>query len=515
MATSCKDCGAWGHHLYPGGAEILCEACRRWKYTYNAGECRTCGQVAPLRREACRACHKQAAFAAGPENKAKLDLTTAARTGHQLAFANMHRAISLRFPRQAKQPHEQSSGRSISLVPPWSVQLELFEPPWDFRCLRASPKLKSGAWMSFVVDDPRYARFVIDRAEELAVARGWNQATLKRIRCGLAILTGLHQPFQKIRATTAHALAEHVDTPAVHLIDVLDDLELLEDDAPDPVAVFIASRLAPLPDQIRSEAAAYFDVLHHGTPRRRPRARQTIEIRIRLLVPFALHCRDLGYTTLRQVTRKDITKWLANRTKAQRESVAIRDLFKVLKARRLVFVDPARRIKVGHIELHAPAPLAPDRLQQVAAGAAANPALRVVVALAGMHALFPHEIRALGDSDIDLASRRLRHRDATRPLDDFTAEAVREYRRHRDQRWPGSSNPYLLRTQQTAKRDTSVSRYWLKSLFRGLPVTVESLRQDRLLEEAIAGPDPLRIAKMFGLGAETCLRYVRAATPSP
>ncbi|MCX4452877.1 hypothetical protein OOK58_12360 [Streptomyces sp. NBC_01728] len=48
-----------------------------------------------------------------------------------------------------------------------------------------------------------------------------------------------------------------------------------------------------------------------------------------------------------------------------------------------------------------------------------------------------------------------------------------------------------------------------------LPATADSLRQDRVLEEAIAaGPDPLRIATMFNLSAQASLRYTRAASPA-
>jgi hypothetical protein len=111
-----------------------------------------------------------------------------------------------------------------------------------------------------------------------------------------------------------------------------------------------------------------------------------------------------------------------------------------------------------------------------------------------------------------MAGRRLHHRGTSRPLDDFTAEAIHDYQRYRNARWSRSSNPHL--PQQTANRDTPVSRFWLKRLFNGLPATADSLRQDRVLEEAtVAGPDPLHIATMFNLSAETSQRYTRAAAP--
>ncbi|MFJ3880899.1 hypothetical protein ACIPW5_26075 [Streptomyces sp. NPDC090077] len=49
-------------------------------------------------------------------------------------------------------------------------------------------------------------------------------------------------------------------------------------------------------------------------------------------------------------------------------------------------------------------------------------------------------------------------------------------------------------------------------LVKDLPVGVDQLRQDRILEEALAsGSDPLHLAHVFSLGAKTSLRYTTAA----
>ncbi len=49
-------------------------------------------------------------------------------------------------------------------------------------------------------------------------------------------------------------------------------------------------------------------------------------------------------------------------------------------------------------------------------------------------------------------------------------------------------------------------------LFRGLPVTAEQLRDDRIVEEALSGrADPLHLAAVFGFGPRTGLRYALAA----
>src|SRR5207247_7031505 len=66
--------------------------------------------------------------------------------------------------------------------------------------------------------------------------------------------------------------------------------------------------------------------------------------------------------------------------------------------------------------------------------------LRVIVALAGVHALHPRQIRALQLADIDLPNRRLRTSDSDRPLDEHTAAAVDDYLTYRRARWPRTAN---------------------------------------------------------------------------
>jgi hypothetical protein len=52
----------------------------------------------------------------------------------------------------------------------------------------------------------------------------------------------------------------------------------------------------------------------------------------------------------------------------------------------------------------------------------------------------------------------------------------------------------------------------MNRLFRNLPVTTEQLRDDRIVEEALAGrADPLHLSAVFGFGPRTGLRYAQAA----
>jgi hypothetical protein len=221
---------------------------------------------------------------------------------------------------------------------------------------------------------------------------------------------------------------------------------------------------------------------------------------------------------LRQVTRDDIARWLASRPGRSRpqDASTLRSLFGTLKAERLIFANPARGIRVGRRNPSVPVPLPAHLLTAIADAAGNDPALRAVVALVGVHALLPGQIRHLRTDQIDLPALRLDPEGIDRPLDEFTADAIRRYLDFRDTRWPATASPYLLVTRKTAHTGEPVSRFWMNRLFRNLPVTTEQLRDDRIVEEALAGrADPLHLAAVFGFGPRTGLRYAQAACPGP
>lgn len=267
-----------------------------------------------------------------------------------------------------------------------------------------------------------------------------------------------------------------------HITGVLAAAGVLEDDRPDTLAVWLDEQFAGLPPQIRAELDTWLSLRRHGGPRRRPRSRRTIVRDIRSIRSFLTE--TFGrYSTLRQVTRDDITAWLAARPGRSRpqDASTLRSLFGTLKAERLIFANPARGVRVSARNPSVPAPL-PARLVDTAAAAARdNPALRLVVALAGVHALLPGQIRCFRLDRADLPGRRLDPGGLDRPLDEFTADAIRGYLDFRNQRWPATSSPYLLVTRKTAHTSEPVSRFWMNRLFSTLPVTARQLRDDRII----------------------------------
>jgi hypothetical protein len=325
----------------------------------------------------------------------------------------------------------------------------------------------------------------------------------------------VHGPGEPVKASTVRQLSAR-NMPFPHIIDVLAAASVLEDDRPDSLAVWLDGQLAGLPAQIRAELDAWLTLLRHGGPRRRPRSRRTIVRDIHSIRTFLIGAGG-RYSTLRQVTRDDITTWLAARPGRSRpqDASTLRSLFGAMKAERLIFANPTRGVRVGRRNPSVPAPLPSHLLTAVAAAAKDNPALRVAVALAGVHALLPGQIRHLRLDQADLPGRRLDPEGLDRPLDGFTASAISGYLAFRNQRWPATASPYLLVTRKTAHTGQPVSEFWMTTLFRGLPVTAEQLRDDRIVEEALAGrADPLHLAAVFGFGPRTGLRYAGAARDS-
>ena len=493
---SCDHCLTWGMLT-----ERLCKACRNFAGDHPAGPCATCGRDLPVDAGVCMPCRRQASLIAGPANKRTVDLSVAAVTGHQLRFLLGRPGRPSR--RHASTPEtETASPRAVRVRARWT-QLLLFDLPRDLS--RASSQLPPV--------DAGLAERLQGEAGTLAEQRGWSPRTLSLTQRGLRILAAVHGPGEPVRASTVRQLTAR-NMPFPHITSVLAAVGVLDDDRPDTLTLYLDEQLAGLPAQIRAELGTWIGIRRDGGPRRRPRSRQTIVSNIHGIRAFLA---DAGsrYSTLRQVTRADIAGWLAGRPGRSRpqDASTLRSLFGILKSERLIFTNPARGIRVGRRNPSVPVPLPAHLLTATAEAAGDDPALRAVVALAGVHALLPGQIRHLRTDQVDLPGLRLDPGGLNRPLDEFTAAAIRGYLGFRGTRWPATASPYLLVTRKTAHTGEPVSRFWMNRLFRGLPVTAEQLRDDRIVEEALAGrADPLHLAAVFGFGARAGLRYAQAAS---
>jgi hypothetical protein len=508
-ARSCDQCFAWG--ILRGR---LCRACQNYAAKNPAGSCRTCGRRhVPAAEGVCRLCRKQATLIAGPDNKTTVDLSIAARTGQQLFLAEMQRSLRPKPCAPAPAQHDQAGrptpARALVAVgaprpdPRW-VQGVLFDLPRDCRHASSLDPPR----------DPRFLDLVLGHADALAERDGWPARTLAQVRRGLRMLAARHDPGEPVRASTVTAMSCH-GVPALRVLDVLTAAgdELVIDDRPDSLDEWVEQAFGDLPPRMRGELQTWIDVLRRGTPRRRPHPRITVYTVLAAARPFLLDCAT-RYTTLREVTPDDVTAWLDGRKQRANDAHALRHLFAVLKAQRLVFTNPTRRIHAAGLTPSIPTPLSPHDLRVLGQAAQDDPALRVVLALIGVRAMHPHQVRHLQVDQIDLPNRRLDVAGTDVCLDPFTTESISAYLAYRHDRWPHTANPHLLLTRRTAHERGPVSESWLAGRLRGLPATLPQLREDRILEEARAtGGDPLHLAVMFGLTAKPALRYAQAVHP--
>lgn len=136
---------------------------------------------------------------------------------------------------------------------------------------------------------------------------------------------------------------------------------------------------------------------------------------------------------------------------------------------------------------------------------------RLIVVLAGIHALSNGQIIALRLEDLDLRNNRLLVKGNPRPLDALTCKQLDAWLTFRRARWPRTANPHLLVTPQSANNLEPVGFTYLKSAFERLPVTASKLRIDRLVCEAIdSRGDALRISLLFGMSPEAAAGYAAA-----
>ena len=220
------------------------------------------------------------------------------------------------------------------------------------------------------------------------------------------------------------------------------------------------------------------------------------------------------YTHLREVTAADVTAAITPLTGSLRRQTltALRSLFGHCKKTGRIFADPTRGVHDGQRPMNLVQPLQPAEINQ-ATSAAVTPAARLAVALAAVHAARPRAIRELHLGDVDLGNRRVAITGRTRPLDDLTRSLLLAWLEHRRDRWPGTANPHLIINQQTAMTTRAVSENWLTESCRGLTATLERLRVDRQLEEALTcGADPLHLAAVFGIDDTTAIRYATIAS---
>ncbi|MFC9625043.1 hypothetical protein ACFTXM_35495 [Streptomyces sp. NPDC056930] len=85
------------------------------------------------------------------------------------------------------------------------------------------------------------------------------------MRRGIRILSSVHRPGERIRASTITQLT-HTAVPANHVLEVFEELDIFLDDRPDSLDAWCEEHLSFLAAHVRSELDSWIDILRHGTP---------------------------------------------------------------------------------------------------------------------------------------------------------------------------------------------------------------------------------------------------------
>jgi site-specific recombinase XerD len=368
-------------------------------------------------------------------------------------------------------------------------------PPWQHPALEsANPALQAAA----------------ARAQQLGEAHGWSAAT---VRCTIDGLTGLldgrpageHVTLTEVRTQTPR----HASTPRV--AEVLADLGLLDDDTTPAIRQWIHRRASELPAGFAETIRTWLLVLLEGGTRTRPRSHSTIYVFFGAVRPF-LEGWSAHRGHLREITAGDVDAVLDPlRGWPRRTAItALRSLFRYAKKRGLVFTNPTTHLKADDVERSLL--LMTDAEIHAVEQAAANPAQRLIVALAAVHAARPAAIRQLLLDNLDLPDRRITIAGHTQRLGELTHRALRAWLEQRRTAWPHTPNRHVLISQATALGVEAISKGYLQFHLQQHGVDLDPIRGDRILHEALtAGPDPLHLALVFNLSHTTASRYADIA----
>jgi hypothetical protein len=491
---SCRSCLAWG----PSYCQGVCRACYNFATANkSAGVCGACGRNETLKWGYCRLCWAQAALERTAAPSKPLASHVRDVQHQQLFLSDLNRRCA--------RPRKHTHRRDIVRPGADGRQLQLFIVPRDYCYGRVDLRYE------LIPENPWLAR-ALHLAETMAELRGFHPKVHRALNRTLVMLLSEHRDGELIRSSDFHQVLRGRGTSIEHTSQILQKMGILLDDRPPPFEKWLQRTLDGLAPGIHSETVRWARTLHDGSPRSRPLSPNTTykylrNARLPLLEWSA------RYQHLREVTREDVLAHinLLHGQQRQQRMVVLRSLFGWAKKNTVIFRDPTSRLKVGQLDPPVLQPLPPEELAR-SIKAATTPHARVLVTLAAVHAARNGAIRALQLDNIDLANRRLTIAGHTRPLDELTRRALLGWLDYRRERWPNTANHHLLINTRSALHLNPVSAVWVHQTLRGLTGTLERLRIDRQLEEALTHrADPLHLAAVFDLHESTAIRYAASA----
>ncbi len=348
------------------------------------------------------------------------------------------------------------------------------------------------------------------RARQAGETHGWSPSTIRCTLDGLTVLLDGRPAGERVTLTEIRTrTSRHTSVPRV--AEVLAGLDLLDDDSIPAVRSWIERRTGELPQGFAAAVRAWLLVLLDGDARARPRSHASIYVYFAAVQPLiGRWATARGH--LREVTAADINAVLdpLRGHQLRTTTVAVRSLFRFAKKRGMIFANPAARLKAAD-----PGggllPMTDAEIRAVEQ-AAASPAQRLLVALAAVHAARWAAIRDPTLDDLDLPNRRITIGGHRQRLGELTYRALRAWLGHRRATWPRTPNRHVLISERTALGGGPVSRGYLTWNLQRHGVSIERIRRDRVLHEALtARADPLHLALVFGLSHTTASKYTLIA----
>ncbi len=498
VRDSCRDCFAWG---VSRRRRWLCEACLGWRRRFpSLWQCPSCQRRVPVNeRGYCRLCCRQAHLVR-PAHQS-VDVAVANALGQQLFFADMARS-------RAAPTAQVVQAARVSVWPHWFPvphrQLTFFNAPPDLSVrLERVPKQRI----------PALAAALDLAVEDHGKAHGWSHVLQASARRSIRILLSVQDtPGATIR-TSEVALLQPLRLNAMTLVlDVLRVSDMLDDDSEPQLEAWFRGQMAGTQDQIRAEVAKWFHALRDGsqvTPRTRPRHIETVRHRVRDVRPALMDWSSAGHASLREITRDDIINALPSDPVRQRQVAdSLRSLFRFLKARNVVFINPTARVKAVPAKLNYALPMELVVLRE--ALNCDQPVRAAMAAIVAFHALRTAEIQNLELTDI--RDGRLFIKERSIVLAQPVRKCIAAWLDERCLRWPQTLNSHLFVNKHTALRLGRVSSTWISQANK---IPVQAIREDRILHEALANRGDVRLlSDLFGLTTGGAERYAHTIDQS-
>jgi hypothetical protein len=500
---ACRDCLAWGViRKY----KWLCWRCHSWRQRLPRGTCRICrrGDLPVNPDQVCNLCDRQMVVNLGAT------VEEANAHGQQLYLANVAweptrtRHGNVRRLDKPSARHRPGTPDTVEFYPVTVTQLVLVDMPRNLAAAQAKGAVPEPP-------DEQMAAFLDAAVLDHARRHGWPKSTIHRTQRSMRVLQVMQDtPGAMLLASDAMQL-QQIGLTAIPVIDVATAAGVMLDDRQPAIHAWFSTTIADLPDPMRTEVTEWFDVMLNGSttpPRRRPRDQQTVRLYLRWAMPALTAWAEQGVQSLREITTADVRAVLPDSGNPRSTMGAgLRSILTLLKARKVLFVNPIARVRTGGHERRDPLPAHADKIRESLLSP--NPACAALTALATFHGLRAGELRNMHLTD--LADGRLRLGDRSILLAEPVRVRLAAWLDYRTRRWPNTANPHVFLNHRNSSRITPIGARWL-TLATGIPIHV--LREDRILHEAWAtGGDVRRICDLFGLTVEAALRYLPDPEP--